>query len=163
MGMCDVCSVDLPDSQAARYSADEFRRLVAVGFGPGEDYFRKALAIGVSRTTAKAHWVTSTVEVAATDWALCRDCDARVAQFRQAVATTEGRRAEVQQEAQAKKDYDDGQVISSLPLVISPVAIIMSIMAWRDSDTSTLTAIAITAAAAGLTYWAWAWKLPKKR
>lgn len=155
MGVCDLCNADLPQGEATNYTADEFRRLAAAGLAPGEEAYQAAAGKGLTREEATQFWWKSTVEPDTSNWALCPDCARRALPYQEVVRQTNERQGKETE----KKDYDAGQVISSVRLVIGPVACVVSIVAWVQGDY--VQAVFITAAAVGINYWGWTRKLPK--
>jgi len=83
MANCDVCGVITSTRTSPTYAAPEFRRLVGRGYTPDPAALDRAVTSGVvtAREALVPQWQKKVAEKQ-TDWLLCRDCAARVADYR---------------------------------------------------------------------------------
>jgi WD40 repeat protein len=82
MASCDVCGAVASRAKNPVYLADEFRQLVANGFGPAPaTVARWAAEQGVTEAAALAEW-RGKVAQTASDWLLCPSCAERTASYR---------------------------------------------------------------------------------
>jgi hypothetical protein len=77
---CDVCGATTSWEQGTAYTADEFRRLVALGFEPDRASVASAVAkSGMAREDYLRHWKGDLVARCTTGWMLCPRCAAGAA------------------------------------------------------------------------------------
>jgi uncharacterized RDD family membrane protein YckC len=81
MQNCDVCNSPTSWESGTAYTADEFRQLVAKGFGPSEAMVARMTLFGISREQAIAQWKHGLVAQSTTGWLLCPACAARAARY----------------------------------------------------------------------------------
>ena len=84
MASCDVCGAVASRAKNPVYLADEFRQLVANGFGPAPATIaRWAAEQGVTEAAALAGW-QGKVAKTSSEWLLCASCAERTALYRKA-------------------------------------------------------------------------------
>lgn len=88
MQNCDVCDSPTTWENGTAYTTDEFRQLVAKGFGPSEAMVARMALFGISREQAIAQWKHGLVAQSTTDWLLCPTCAARAAHYMPKTAGT---------------------------------------------------------------------------
>jgi len=81
METCDVCNTSTSWGEGTAYTADEFRKIVSMGFDPDETFFRVPAALGIPRTLALVQWKHGLVANSKTGWLLCPSCAARAAKY----------------------------------------------------------------------------------
>ena len=82
MASCDVCGAVASRAKNPVYPADEFRQLVANGFGPAPaTVARWAAEQSVSEAAALAAWQGRVAETSS-EWLLCASCAERTASYR---------------------------------------------------------------------------------
>ena len=82
MASCDVCGAVASRAKNPVFPADEFRQLVANGFGPAPvTVARWAAEQGVSEAAALAEW-RGKVAQTSSEWLLCASCAERTAPYR---------------------------------------------------------------------------------
>ena len=77
---CDVCNAATEGEAGTLYTAEEIRRLVALGFRPDESALSLMAAFGISASEAAAQWKQQ-VDGSRTDWLLCPACADRAGQY----------------------------------------------------------------------------------
>lgn len=81
MIVCDVCSGPTSWDEGTGYTADEFRGMVARGFGPDKRMIQLQEAFGASRSQIIAQWKNGLVAMSTTGWLLCPSCAARASMY----------------------------------------------------------------------------------
>src|SRR3990170_1146881 len=81
MTNCDVCNSPTTWESGTAYTPDEFRQLVAKGFGPSDEMVSRMTLFGISREQAIAQWKRGLVAQSTTGWLLCPTCAARAARY----------------------------------------------------------------------------------
>ena len=79
--MCDVCSSPTSWEEGTGYTAGEFRKMVAKGFGPDEKMITMQEAFGATRQQAISQWKNGLVAQSTTGWLLCPSCAQRASRY----------------------------------------------------------------------------------
>jgi len=79
---CDICNSLTPRIGITVIPSDEFLKIVAAGFDPGEDLVRQE--VGLPRDQLLERWEHAQVVQLTSDWRLCPKCAARARIFRMA-------------------------------------------------------------------------------
>jgi uncharacterized RDD family membrane protein YckC len=81
MSACDVCNKPTAWNEGTAYTAEEFRRLVALGFEPDPVVVKLGVLRGLTSQQAIAAWKQELVARSTTGWLLCPTCAARAARY----------------------------------------------------------------------------------
>lgn len=77
---CDVCNAATDREAGTLYTAEEFRRMVGLGFQPDESTLSVMTAFGMSAAEAVSQWKQQ-VAASGTDWLLCPACAERAGKY----------------------------------------------------------------------------------
>jgi len=101
---CDMCGAMADTAELVRYSAADFKDLVAAGFSPADATLEKLRAAsGGSSLIALLTWKHGLVRQSETDWLLCRPCTSEAAPYAGMVLRAYGHSIEeAKQEAAAR-------------------------------------------------------------
>ena len=77
---CDVCNAATERQAGTLYTAEDFRRMVGLGFQPDESTLSVMTAFGISPADAVSQWKKQ-VAASGTDWLLCPACAERAGKY----------------------------------------------------------------------------------